>query len=52
MAGAFSAEELDRLDDLGHRREAVARMDICQMHLTEFGAAENYTSGGTVSTDG
>ncbi len=38
MAGAFSAEELDRLDDLGRRREAEARFDIRQLHLTEFGA--------------
>lgn len=37
MAGAYSDEELQRLDDLGRRREAEARFDIRQRHLTEFG---------------
>lgn len=36
MAGAYSADELDALDEAGMRRTAVARMDIRQRHLTEF----------------
>jgi len=36
MAGAYSVDELAALDAVGERRTAVARMDICQRHLTEF----------------
>lgn len=37
MAGAYSEAELQRLEQLGEKRTAVARTDICQIHLTEFG---------------
>ena len=36
MAGAYTDAELARLEELGKRRTAEARMDICQRHLTEF----------------
>jgi len=38
MAGAYTQEELDRLDDLGERRTAVALTDIRQLHLSDFAA--------------
>jgi hypothetical protein len=40
MSGAYTEEELARLDELGKRRTAEARMDIRQRHLTEFGSSE------------
>ena len=36
MAGAYSDQELRRLDEIGERRTAEARLDIRQRHLTEF----------------
>lgn len=39
MTGAYSEEELQRLDELGKRRTAEARMDIRQRHLSEFSAS-------------
>lgn len=36
MTGAYTEDELARLDELGKRRTAKARMDIRQRHLTEF----------------
>lgn len=36
MAGAYTDAELAKLETLGQRRTAEARMDIRQRHLTEF----------------
>jgi len=36
MAGAYTDAELAKLERVGQRRSAEARMDICQRHLTEF----------------
>lgn len=37
MAGAYTEAELQRLEETGEKRSAVARTDICQLHLTEYG---------------
>lgn len=37
MTGAWNDDELERLERFGCRREAVARFDVRQIHLTEFG---------------
>ncbi|WP_158093622.1 hypothetical protein [Halorubrum sp. SD683] len=36
MTGAYTDEELRRLDDLGCRREAEALTDIRQLHFSDF----------------
>ncbi|MBP1987214.1 hypothetical protein [Halolamina salifodinae] len=36
MASAYTDAELARLEAVGERRTAEARMDIRQRHLTEF----------------
>ncbi len=36
MAGAYTDAELAKLERVGQRRTAEARMDIRQRHLTEF----------------
>lgn len=38
MAGAYTDQELARLDELGRRRTAEALVDVRQLHLSEFGA--------------
>lgn len=38
MAGAYTPQELQRLNELGRRRTAEALTDIRQRHLSEFGA--------------
>jgi hypothetical protein len=35
VAGAYTEEELGRLDEIGGRRTAVALTDIRQLHLTD-----------------
>jgi len=39
MAGAYTDEELQRLDEIGERRTAVHLTDIRQLHLSEWETA-------------
>ncbi len=36
MSGAYTDEELRRLDEIGERRTAVALTDIKQLHFSDY----------------